>query len=176
MKLKLKRSEFVVLNKVLMDIVQEKNESYDKRFIFGVHRTLEYLEPEIKTIQETQKDSPRDIEFQQKAEQIGMECSDKDENGQPKLTKMNGADVFVIVEKQVEANERMMALREEYKDVIEAKQKILEQLNELLEEEIELEICKVSFAYFPDKYDIVNHKVLKYIIKETIEEIEAKYL
>lgn len=174
MKLTLKREELVALNVILMQISENKNkESYDKRFIFGVHRNLENFESEIKALQETQKEPERIQEFQEKMQKIGQECAEKDENGKAKLTPKNGAEVFVIVEKLTEAQERTIKLREEYKDVIEQQQENMNQFNELMKEDVETEICKISFNYFPDKYDINIHKILKHIIKETDEEIEA---
>lgn len=173
MKLNLKRVELVSLNMVLNEIVQNDKESFDKRFIFGVHRNIEYFKPEMESIKNTQKEPARFQEFQEKVQQIGLECSDKDEQGNPKIDKNGSNDVFVITEKREEANKQLMELQKEYLDVIEDQKKNIDVFNTLMEEEIEIDVCKVSFAYFPDKYDISKHNVLKHIIKETDQEIEA---
>lgn len=173
MKLKLKREELASLNMVLSEIANNTTESFDKRFIFGVHRNLEYFKPEIESIKNTQKEPKRFQEFQEKIQQIGMESADKDEQGNPKLENKNGNRVFVITEKKEEANKRLLALRQEYNDVIEEQQKNMKQFEELMQEEIEFDICQVSFNNFPNSYDITKHNVLKHMIKETPEQIEA---
>jgi len=172
--MKLKRSELVSLNMLLIDIVNNKDkEKYDKRFIFGVHRNIENFEPEINAIRETQKEPDGIQEFQDKLQQIGKECADRDEKGNPKLIKRGINEVFDINEKQEEARERTEKLKEEYKEVVKQHQENIRQFNELMNEEIEIDVCKISFNYFPDKYDINDHMILKHLIKETDEEIEA---
>lgn len=172
MKLKLKRFELVELNRVLNEIINTTKEIFDKRFVFAVYRNLEYFKPEIEAIKNTQKESERFREFQEKIEQIGEEYSEKDENGNPKIEIKNGVEVYVITNRKEEANRKLQELQVQYKDVIEEQKKNLEVFNQLMEEEVEVEICKVSFNYFPEKYSIDKHKVLKFIIKETPEEIE----
>ena len=176
MKLTLKRSELVELNIVLNEISKNDKEVFDKRFIYGVHRNLEYFKPEMESIKNTQKEPQRFQEFQEKVQQIGIESSDKNEQGNPKLETKGSAQVFVITEKKEEAHRRLMELQKEYLDVIEDQKKNIEEFNQLMEEFIEIEICQISFKYFPDKYSIDKHNVLKLIIKETPEEIEKEYL
>lgn len=166
----LKRKELVELNVVLSQL---KNEKCDKRFKFAVCRNLENLEPEMKAIQETQKDNPKYVEFLEKRQQIGQECADRNENGEPILQTIHGQQIFIIKERKDEANEKINKLNEEYSEVIKEKEEEMKQFRELLEEEISVDMCKVSFDYLPEDAD---YGKLKYIIKETPEEIEEKYL
>ena len=151
MKLKLKREMLVELNMVLEEIEKNQTEAilYDKRFIIGLYRNLEYLKPEIEAIKKTQKEPKRFQEFQDKIQRIGIESADKDEQGNPKLENKNGNNVYVITEKKEEANKRLIELRKEYQDVIIEQQNNMKQFEELMQEEIEFDICPISFKYFP---------------------------
>lgn len=167
---KMKRKELLELNAAL---TQLKNEKGDKRFKFAINRNLEYFEPEIKAIRETQKDSSEYSEFLQKRQLIGKEFADRDENGNPKIQLIEGNEVFLITERKDEANAKVSELVEEYKEVLEEKEREMKQFKDLMEEEVETDVCKISFKYLPDNADYIS---LKYIIKETPEEIEEKYL
>ena len=173
MKLNLKRSELVELNMDLDETSKNDKEVFDKRFIYGVHRNLEYFKPEMESIRNTQKEPLRFQEFQNKIQQIGMESADKDEQGNPKLETKGSNQVFVITEKREEANRRLMELQNEYQDVIEEQKKNIEIFNQLMDESIEIDICPISFKYFPDRYNISKHNILKRIIKESDKELEA---
>ena len=168
MKEKMKRGKLVELNALLTNM-----KSQDKRFKFAIVRNLEYLEPEMKAIRETQKPSPRYEEYVQKRQQIGEEFVDRDEKGNPILALVEGVEIFQITEKKDEANSKVVELIKEYNDAIEEKKQDINQFNELMEEEIEVDVCKVSFEFLPEDAD---YNALKPIIKETPEEIEAKYL
>ena len=172
MKVTLKRGELVELNMMLREM-SSKASNCDKRFKFAVVRNLEYFEPEMKAIQETQKPNPKFEEYQNKRMQIGEEFADKDEKGQPKKVMIEGNQVYEITEKKDEANAKVVELVKEYSDVIEEQKSAIEEFNTLMEEEVETDICKISFEYLPED---ANYAALKYIIKETPEEIEEKYL
>jgi len=170
MKETMKRGSLVELNILLSEM---KNVQADKRFKFAVVRNLEYFEPEMKAIQETSKSNPRFEEYLNKRKQIGEECADRDEQGQPKLVMVEGNQVFQITEKKEEANSKIVDLIKEYNDVIEEKQEEIKQFGELMKEEIEVDVCKISFEFLPEDAD---YNALRPIIKETPEEIEKKYL
>ena len=170
MKEKLKRGKLVELNAIFNEL---KSKQTDKRFKFAIVRNLEYFEPEMKAIRETQKHSPKYEEYVQKRQQLGEEYADRDEQGQPKLMMVEGQEVFQITEKKEEVNSKIVELIKEYNDVIEEKKEEMQQFGELMEEEIEVDVCKISFEYLPEDAD---YNALKSIIKETPEEIEEKYL
>jgi hypothetical protein len=170
MKEKMKRVSLLNLYGLLMEMKSQKN---DKRVQFAVVRNLEYFEPEIKSLREIQKNSPRFEEYVQKRRELGELYADKDESGQPKIVIVENQQVFQITEKKEEANSKIFELMKEYNDVIEEKNQSIKQLSELMNEEIEVDVCKVSFDFLPED---ANYGILKSIIKETPEEIEAKYL
>lgn len=172
MKEKMKRGDLVTLNVLLGESVR-KSDKYDKRFKFAIHRNLEYFKDEIKAMAETQKESPRFEEYQQKRNQVGMEYADKDENGNPVMQLVEGTNVYVVSERKEEANGKIAELIKEYHDAIEEHKEAMNQFNELMEEEIEIDVCKISFEYLPEDAD---YNAFKWIIKETPEEIEEKYL
>lgn len=170
MKEKMKRGEMVKLDILLREM---KEIVADKRFKFAVARNLEYFVPEMNAIQETQKESPEYEEYLDKRRKLGEEFVDRDENGKPKVQLVEGQEVFIITEKKDEANAKVVELVKEYAEVIEEKKKEISQFNELMEEEIEIDVCKISFEYLPEDADYIK---LQSIIKETPEEIEEKYL
>jgi hypothetical protein len=65
------------------------------------------------------------------------------------------------------------SLISEYGDALSERQKEIEIYNELLMEEIEIDICQTSFRYLPDSVNNSTTKILRSMIKETDEEIEA---
>jgi hypothetical protein len=177
MKEKLKRRMVYEFFMVVNNFIKEKmKEDVDKRFSYAVHLNLENLESEIKAINEAKKPSAKYEEYQQKKTMIGEKYSDKDENGKPILVESMGNQIYKVEVNKEEATKEIIKLNEEYSETIKERQKGLKEFQELMEEEVEVDICKISFKYFPDKYNIFDHGIIKLMIKETKEEMEALLL
>ena len=172
MKVKLKRSDLVDLVIQLKELSQS-SDVYDKRFKFAIHRNLEYFDSEIKSINETRGNDANFEEYYQKRMALGRQLSDKDEKGEPILIYDNGNELYKITEHRDEANKKITELNEEYKEVIDLQEEAMKEFNEVMKEETEVDVCKISFEYLPENAD---YSALIYIIKETPEEIEEKYL
>ena len=169
--MKLKRIELVSLNHVLSKLSQNTQDS-DKRFNYMVIKNLETFKVEIECIKKVQQDNPKFAEFQSKVQQVGIDCSDKDKDGNPILQTINNVQTYVINERKQEADKVIGDLKVEYKEAIDQRQTELEQINQLMEEDVEVEVVKCSWLYLPNSLNINDQKILKLIIKETDEEIE----
>lgn len=174
MKQKLKRKTIYEFYMVMNNFIKDKmKDEFDKRFLYGLYRNLEELEPEIKAIDAAKKPSDKYEEYQNKKTAIGEKHSDRDENGKPILVEGVGGEMYKIEKNKELATQELYSLNEEYSETIRERQKGLKEFMDLMEDEIEIDICKVSFKNFPDKYNIIDHGVVKIMIKETKEEIEA---
>ena len=75
---------------------------------------------------------------------------------------------------QLEPNERSIRLAElieTYKEALDGRNREVQAYNEIVDEEIEIDICKCSFKNFPD-INPSQFELLKPMIKETQEELE----
>jgi hypothetical protein len=136
---------------------------YDKRFNFAISRTLENLLPiasQILKARETGIDKYK--EFERVKLSIVKKYAVVDEEG---LVQSFNSD-----EDKEKAQSELDSLIENYKDVIEERQKEIQIYNEILSEEVEVDIIPCSFVALPNDF---NFQALRILVKETDEQIEA---
>lgn len=147
------------------------NIKLDKRFDYARSRNLYNFNPEAEQIVKARKSEIKEFEvFETKRKSILDTYSLKDENDKPVL---NGDKcVFKSKEDEKKVTELLKNLAEEYKDVLSERQKEIDIYNELIQEEIEVDIVKTSFKYFPEQMNSEFTFVLRPMMKETDEELE----
>lgn len=144
----------------------------DKRFDFARNRTIDNLTPEVTEIIKARESGiERYNEFESKRNELIDKYCLKDENG----NFVNSGDKYVFnsLEDEKEAYNKLRDLADEYKDALNERQKEIDIYNEIVKEEIEVDIVKTTFKAIPDLVDEAFTKVLRSMIKETDDEIEA---
>jgi hypothetical protein len=171
MKLKLTRERIFAIWYVLSNLKLPENEKIDKRFDFAKNRTLENIAPEIAEIIKARKSGiPRFDEFTTKRNEILSNLAIKDSNGNPNIINNQ---YNIDPDKKQEAAKAIQSLTSLYQDAIDERQKEVNIYNELITEEIEADITQVSFIALPSIVSDEFTKVIRPMIKETDEQLEA---
>jgi len=123
-------------------------------FHYAVAKNKKILEPEIKALEEAREPSEGYLEYEKKRIALCQIHTEKDENGNPKLTKdpNNGQEVFDLTDEAKEKlDEEMKEVREEFKEDIEEHEKKQKEFGEFIKEEVELNLIKLKLKQMPEK-------------------------
>lgn len=115
------------------------------KFAYTIARNIKSLKPLMESMDKALAIPKEFIEYDKQRVDLARKFSDKDENGKPKVDKNN----FVI--KDVETfDKEINALQEKYKDVIDARQKQLDEYKVLQDEEVEVEVFAIPQMLLPE--------------------------
>jgi len=132
-------------------------EKFDKRFNFAVTRTLACLQPIAADILRARESGiPKFKDFEQKKQEI--------------IKKYYIDEKFESDEEKQKCQEEVNQLAKEYTDVLEERSKEIQIYNEILSQEVEVDVVQCKFEALPNDF---NFDVLRILVKETDEEIEA---
>lgn len=161
--MKMKRENVVGVFGVMNILSEEKTTA---KGAYAIAKNKKIAEAEVKAIQEAQQKvtMPETFqEYEKKRIELCEEVSDKDENGNS--IKINNGQQFAIPEeRQEEFATKLAALREEYKEAIEAKDKVEKDFFDLLSEEVEIEFHRVKIDDLPNNITASQIEVLGDII------------
>lgn len=161
--MKMKRENVINVFGIMNVLSEEKTTA---KGAYGIAKNKKIAEAEVKAIQEAQQkvEMPEKFnEFDKKRIELCEEVADKDEDGKP-IKINNGQQFSISQEKQEEFAEKLKALREEYKEAIEQKDKIEQDFIDLLSEEIEVEFHKVMIDDLPNNITANQIEALDEII------------
>lgn len=100
-------------------------------FGYAVNKNLRTVKNELELLEETLKPSEQFLEFRKKQEEIVKKYAKKDEKGEFVIENFN----YDIKGSEEEVAKEIKPLREEYKEVLEAREAQEKAYNELLEKE-----------------------------------------
>ena len=129
------------------------------KFSYAVTRNLNALKGEVDAIQSALNPTEKFTEYDNKRVALAKEHSKKDEQGKPLIE----GNQYVVEDTFDVAFE---ALKEEYKEEIDARQKQIEDYQALLDEEIEVDIFVLSQENLPDTISVAQVNALFPMIKE----------
>ena len=109
------------------------------RWAYGMTRNLKRMEPIVQSVAEAEKATPEFLEYEKARVELAKEHADKDEKGRP----ITNGQSFQIADQEA-FSEALMALQEEHKPALEARQKQVEEVQGLLGEDVEYEPFLVS--------------------------------
>ena len=155
-----------------------KVQDYNKFFAFFVIRNVSHLLAEVQAMDDIKKKSipsVRVTEFEAKRNELIEKYCDKDKDGKSITTTQDlgfgrSQTVFNFSKTAEKFNKEFAKLTETYKVDIDAYDTSIKELETLMNEEIEIEVAKISFKHVPDS---VNIKNIMSFFNETPEEIEA---
>lgn len=156
-------------------------QGFNKFFDFFVIRNVSHLLTEVQAMDELKKKSippARITEFETKRNELVEKYCDKDSEGKSISTVQdlgNGKSqsVFTFKNTMQEFTTEFDALKAEYQADADAYDTSLKELDTLMNEEIEIDIAKISFKHIPDNVVIKN---ILLFINETSEEIDKMLL
>ena len=167
--IKLNRNSIVTLYKT---VASRKDATFGPKFSFFILRNLKFMEEEITIIDEITTQIQTSLQkFNEAKINLGREYSDKDESGNPIL--INDETAFSITERNADFQNAYLDLEQEYMSDIEKHNSLQEQLNEVLTEEIEQKVLKISYLDIPkEEFNIGELSKLSKFFKETEEELD----
>lgn len=161
--MKMKRENVINVFGIMNVLSEEKTTA---KGAYGIAKNKKIAESEVKAIQEAQQKvmMPEKFnEFDKKRIELCEEVADKDEDGKP-IKINNGQQFSISEERQDEFSEKLKALREEYKEAIEQKDKIEQDFIDLLSEEIEVEFHRIMIDDLPNNITANQIEALDEII------------
>jgi len=138
------KKDLLLLWNTLNNLKYDESQKQYIKFKYMVARNKLKLKPEIEIIQELAKLSPEFTEFNEKRVEICKEFSRKDENGEAILINNN----YDIIDRK-RFNETIETLKDKYKDIIQKEEEQSKEIEAMLDENIDIEISKVSLEEIP---------------------------
>lgn len=159
--MKISREKLIQVWSVLSQLAQEKTTA---KGAYGIAKNKRLLEDEIKSIEDAQKaiEYPAELEeFNTKRLVLCREYASKDEKGEPIVNNQ----AFVIPDR-TEFDKELAALREEYKEPLDVRQKIDEDFHKFLIEETEISVHVIKLEDLPNGITAAQIELLGEIITE----------
>jgi len=136
--MKLKNQMLLELNSALQRYSKTKKEAFGH----AIARNLAKIEGPVQIIRDINKPSEKFEEFGQKSNAIYASFAEMDEDGLPKIL---GGKFIIPESKDSDVQDRIRELRSEYKDVIDAHSKMVEEHQSELLRVLEEESEEISF-------------------------------
>ena len=157
--MKMKNKEVVALWNTLYEFTDRPG----TKFAYALLRTKQKLHPHVVKLQMLQMPSKEFIEFDSKRVSICSKFADRDEKGNPVQKDGN----FVVTEKVDEFKEAYSALSEEYKAAQEEMDAKVAQYNVVLDEEIDVDVYRVSLENCPQNFTAAEIESIMVLISDT---------
>jgi len=158
--------------KSLLNILKKFETVKNKKIAYFALRNSHLLVDELAPLNELEKQffSDEYKEFEQKRIELVNKYQLKDEANNP-LVKDDGTHDFG---ENVEVLENeWKKLRAKYKSSIDERDEINKQYEEILKEDVELKVIKISFNDLPDDIiEATEFNIMKLLIKETDDELD----
>lgn len=145
------KTEVIKLFNTIATLAETKMNS---KAAYGLIKNKKLLEKEIEIVKELQtkfSPSPEFLEYNKKRLDILEENSKKDENQKPLMREDHLGRSFDLEDDKEEfVKEKIEELREEYKETIEEQEKIENDFNSLMEEEVSFDFFQILVSNLPD--------------------------
>ena len=162
----------LILSKEIPTYTEKHPEALNNsRFSFASNYNIAQAEPVVKAIIEAAKSSfsPDYIKFEKERAAILNAASEKNPDGTPIPT--TNAGYIIKKEKTAEVNKAIEELKIKYVTALEQRKIQEEDISKMLNEEIQIALCQVSFNHFPNWLNQHQLKALQPMILETEEEV-----
>ena len=131
------------------------------KFAYAVSKNINLIEPEIKSFEKALEASDEFTKFEEKRMALVEKFAKKDEKGE-KLIKNNEYEI----EDLEQFNKEFEALKEENKEVYDARQKQIDEYNDLLKSESTLELHKISISDVPQNITVSQMTSISSLVTE----------
>jgi len=141
------------------------------KFTYACARNLERLGGERKAIIKAMEPDKDFKEWQKAQQDLGHKYPKKDESGKSIVMGKNQTN-FLIDVTHPEYMEKLMSLEKKHKKAIDSWKAKQESLDEFFQEEVELNIYKMTFRNFPTNLSVAQMVGLQPMIRESEKEME----
>jgi len=123
------------------------------KFSYFIARNKMLLKKEIELLMEVQKPSDDFLAFDNKRVLLLQKYADKDKNGKTQFCTQSNQYFLTTNREQFE--EEFSKLREEYKDVLDIRDKQMKTFSEMVEEDIQVQLMKIKLSHLPTEIEPV---------------------
>jgi hypothetical protein len=154
-------------------VASRKDATFSPKFSFFILRNLKFMEEEVTTIGDLETKLQTILgDYEKRRSGLAVEHADKDEDGKPVLINNNTA--FKMESRAEEFAKAFEDLKTEFAGQIEEYDKLTVQLDEVLKEEIDQKVLKVSYLDIPEnEFSIEELYHMEVFIKETQDELDT---
>ncbi len=134
-------------------------------FSYAVMRNMNRLKPEIEALEKSLEPTEEYKKYDEERVELCKEQARKDEDGKPITVRdVNGQEKYDVDE--ITFAPLLEALKEKYKDVVEARIAQEKEYNELLKTETDVDLFKVKIENVPEAISTVQMYAISPIIEE----------
>lgn len=164
-KIKVKRSEIVAIHHAFRGMGEIEG---NPKFTYAVSKNKKLILPEIEALADAEKLSPELVEYDKKRISLCEKYCNKDENGKPITVPLpsGGTGYDGLGDDNKKFTDAIGKLQAEYKDVLDARQKQMEKVNELLDEEIEIEVHCLKVDDLPNLKQVIVEVLMPILVDE----------
>jgi hypothetical protein len=135
------------------------------KFAYAVSRNIDLIKPELEALEKVSAPSKEYLEFEKTRVALVEKYAVKGEDGK---FIMKNNEYEIPKEKQEELNTEFGKLREENKELFEARENQIKEYNDLLKEESKIELYKVTLNDVPANITVAQMTSVKAIIDESV--------
>ena len=133
------------------------------KFAYAVSKNINLIEPEIKSLEKSLEASDEFKKFEEKRMALVEKFAKKNEKGE-KIVKDNQYEI----DNQKEFDEEFENLKVENKEVYDARQKQIEEYNDLLQSESTVELHKINLSDVPSNITVAQMASISSLVEESI--------
>jgi len=137
------------------------------KFAYAISKNSAILKSEIEALEKAVQPSEEFIKLDEKRVALAKECAKKNEKGEPETIVQNGVSSYVMEDDKV-FEEKFKALKEEDKEIWEAREKQIKEYNELLKTESTVQLYKLSKSDIPNDITVGQMNSIYELIEEDI--------
>ena len=127
----------------------------------AIVKNKKLLDAEKDALTEGVKATEKYNEYDTKRIELAQKHAQKDEDGKPKVE----GNTFVMEDMEA-FNKELDVLREEYKEELDARDKQIEEFNELLEKESSVELVQVTKEDLPEDITVAQMEIISSFLKD----------
>jgi len=151
--------------------LEEAKKLQGVKFAYAVAKNSKLVTGEIESLQETIKPSEEYSEFEKERDEIVKKYAKKDKNGDPKqeTQEVNGQTFsFYKIEEEgmADYNKDFEELKEGHKEIIEARDKQLEEYDNLLKEDCDIKVHMTVIDLVPENITGETLELIDWMIEE----------
>src|SRR3990167_4353444 len=135
------------------------------KFAYSISRNLAILKPEIEALEKASSPTPEFLEMDKERIKLVEEHAEKDEKGKP---KKKGNEYVIPEDKKEDFENAFEAFKLEHKELFDAREKQIEEYNELLQTESEVKLYKVNLVDVPQNITVQQMHSISSFVDDSI--------
>lgn len=116
------------------------------KFSYAIAKNISIIKPEVESLQKSIDMTEEYKEFDAKRIELAKKHAKKDKNGEPLVVDKN-----YVPENEAELEKKFAVLKEENKELVEARKKQMDEFNELLDKQNDVKLYKISIKDIPEE-------------------------